>query len=82
MFNTLKITVVLALLSALSAAENAPNEGRAEMPTLFKAPSLTPVLHLSPLVMYPTNATNVFGTVARVPNLAGKQNISHLLFIR
>jgi hypothetical protein len=76
MFSTLKITVVLALLSAFSAAGNAPSEERAEMPTLFKAPSLTPVLHLSPLVMYPTNASNVFGTVARVPNLAGKHGIT------
>jgi hypothetical protein len=79
MFKMLKTTVLFAFLSAFTAADYAPNEVYEEVATVFKPPTLTPVLHLSPFVMYPTNASNIFGTVARVPNLAGKQFVAHRL---
>lgn len=57
------LLVLLQLASASVAQTDA---------TIFNPPALKPILHVVPIIDYPTNVTDLFTVTARVQNLGGE----------
>lgn len=64
--------LTLLVLLPFVTATDLQFKSRSDGPTIFNPPKLRPILHLVPIIDYPTNSSDLFTVIARVQNLGGK----------